>query len=175
MDGRFAAFERGDLLRVIVHADDLVTDLSEARSSNESHVPGTYDRDPHLGLFNRVSRDEWIAHTSGQSLSMRPGNTLDVSRSTISIPCTASSWTQHTELVQSRTRCQNAQALRQLASVAHLSLQDRSDTYARDSRLSEKARELVRMQLRSGSGFAFAKRGERARCALLAHTAQPLA
>src|SRR3954466_11025054 len=137
MDGRFAAFERGDLLRVIVHADDLVTDLSEARSSNESHVPGTYDRDPHLGLFNRVSRDEWIAHTSGQSLSMRPGNTLDVSRSTISVPCTASSWTQHAEVVQSPARCQIAQALRQLAPVAHRWLHDRSAAHARDSRLSD--------------------------------------
>ena len=53
VDGDFSGLERGDLLRLRVHAGHVEPELGETGRGNETHIPGADHRDAHGGAPRR--------------------------------------------------------------------------------------------------------------------------
>jgi len=50
IDRRPARFQHGDLVIVLVHADDFIAALRQARARDQADIAGSYDRDFHDGV-----------------------------------------------------------------------------------------------------------------------------
>ena len=48
MDGNLAILQRGQFLLIVVHENDIVSEVGKTSARHQSYVSRTYNRDPHV-------------------------------------------------------------------------------------------------------------------------------